>query len=83
MKKASKPTSEIAKEILENDNREREAIAILLDKYIGKDDRLLVQKTIMGNTEAYIGSVTLEWLDSHVRFASQLPLFRQKFDKYL
>ena len=80
MKKASKPTSEIAKEILENDNREREAIAILLDKYIGKDDRLLVQKTIMGNTEAYIGSVTLEWLDSHVRFASQLPLFRQKFD---
>ena len=78
MKKASKPTSEIAKEIVENDNREREAIAILLDKHIGKDDRLLVQKTMMGNTEAYIGSVTLEWLDSRVRFASQLPLFRQK-----
>ena len=80
MKKASKPTSEIAKEVLENDNREREAIAILLDKHIGRDDRLLVQKTQMGNTEAYIGSVTLEWLDSRVRFASQLPLFRQKFD---
>ncbi|MGB3511837.1 MAG: DGQHR domain-containing protein [Microcoleaceae cyanobacterium] len=80
MKKASKLTAEIAKEVLENDNREREAIAILLDKHIGRDDRLLVQKTQMGNTEAYIGSVTLEWLDSRVRFASQLPLFRQKFD---
>ncbi|MBS9772435.1 MAG: DGQHR domain-containing protein [Trichodesmium erythraeum GBRTRLIN201] len=80
IKKANKPTSEIAKEILENDNREKEAIAILLDKHIGKDNRLLVQKTMMGNTEAYIGSVTLEWLDSRVRFASQLPLFRQKFD---
>jgi hypothetical protein len=34
----------------------------------------------MGNSEAYIGSVTLEWLDSRVRFASQMPLFRQKFD---
>ena len=51
MKKTNKPTSEIAKEILENDNREREAIAILLDKHIGKDDRLLVQKTMMGNTK--------------------------------
>ncbi len=34
----------------------------------------------MGNTEAYIGSVSLEWLDSRVRLASKLPLFREKFD---
>lgn len=42
MKKVSKFILEIVKEILENDNWEREVIVILLDKYIGKDDRLLV-----------------------------------------
>lgn len=80
MKKSTKETAEIAKEILEQDNKEREAIALLLEKHLGKDNQLLVQKTRMGNTEAYIGSATLEWLDSRVRFASQLTLFRQKFD---
>jgi DGQHR domain-containing protein len=80
MKKSTKETAEIAREILERDNKEREAIALLLEKHLGKDNQLLVQKTRMGNTEAYIGSATLEWLNSRVRFASQLPLFRQKFD---
>lgn len=72
--------ADLASQILEQEKKEREAIAFLLDKYLGRDDRLLVQKTKMGSTEAYIGCVTLEWLDSKVRFASQLPLFRQKFD---
>lgn len=58
----------------------QQALAKLLDEYLGKSDHLLVQRTQMGSTEAFIGSVTLEWLDSKVRFASQLPLFRQKFD---
>ena len=58
----------------------QKTLAELLDKYLGKSDRLFVQRTQMGSTEAFIGSVTLEWLDSKVRFASQLPLFRQKFD---
>jgi DGQHR domain-containing protein len=58
----------------------QQTLAELLDEYLGKSDRLLVQRTQMGSTEAFISSVTLEWLDSKVRFASQLPLFRQKFD---
>ncbi|MGE5655639.1 MAG: DGQHR domain-containing protein [Actinomycetota bacterium] len=80
MTSAPDSTVDLASQILEQEKREREAIAFLLDKYLGRDDRLLVQKTQMGSTEAYVGSVTLEWLDSKVRFASQLPLFRQKFD---
>lgn len=52
----------------------------LLNKYFGKEDYLLVQKTRMGGGEGYLGSVTLEWLESRVKFASQLPLFRHKFD---
>ncbi|NEP42926.1 MAG: hypothetical protein F6K35_28355, partial [Okeania sp. SIO2H7] len=53
MNKSNKETAEIAREILEQDNKEREAIALLLEKHLGKDNQLLVQKTRMGNTEAY------------------------------
>lgn len=74
------PADELVSKILEKENSDRQEIALLLDNYLGKDDRIFVQKTQMGNSEAYIGSVTLEWLDSRVRFASQMPLFRQKFD---
>ncbi|MGK7874510.1 MAG: DGQHR domain-containing protein [Xenococcaceae cyanobacterium] len=74
------PTDNLASQILERDNQERQAIALLLDRYLSKKDQILVQKTQMGTTEAFIGTVTLEWLASRVRFASQLPLFQQKFD---
>jgi len=68
------PADDLASKILEKENSDRQEIALLLDNYLGKDDRIFVQKTQMGNSEAYIGSVTLEWLDSRVRFASQMPL---------
>jgi DGQHR domain-containing protein len=80
MNSAANSTVDIASQILEQKNKERQALAQLLDVHLGRDNQLLVQKTQMGNTEAFISSVTLEWLDSRVRFASQLPLFRQKFD---
>ncbi|HIK33327.1 MAG TPA: DGQHR domain-containing protein [Oscillatoriales cyanobacterium M4454_W2019_049] len=44
--------------------------------------RLLVQKTQMGTTEAYLGAVTLEWLARRVGFASQLPLFQPHLDRH-
>lgn len=80
MNSPSNPPPDIASQILEQENRDRQAIALLLDRYLLRNDQILVQKTQMGNTEAFMGSVTLEWLDSRIRFASQLPLFRQKFD---
>lgn len=80
MSSPDKPKADIASQILEQDSQDRQALALLLDRHLARSDRLLVQKTQMGSTEAFIGSVTLEWLDSRVRFASQLPLFRQKFD---
>ncbi len=82
MNRPTDPTADLASQVLEQKRLERQALAELLDRHLGRDDQLLVQKTQMGNTEAFIGSVTLEWLDSRVRFASQLPLFRQKFDPH-
>ncbi len=51
-------------------------LAQLLDPLLNNPDQLLVQKTQMGGTEAYLGSVTLEWLSQRVQFASELPLFQ-------
>ena len=77
---SNQPTGDLASQILERENQERQAIALLLDRYLGKNDQILVQKIEMGGSEAYIGSVTLEWFASRVRFASRLPLLQSKFD---
>lgn len=73
--------NDLAKQILEQENQDRQALALLLDRHLARNDQILVQKTHMGTTEAFIGSVTLEWLAIRVRYASQLPLFQQKFDQ--
>ncbi|NEN96031.1 MAG: DGQHR domain-containing protein, partial [Moorea sp. SIO3I7] len=73
--------NDLAKQILEQESRDRQALALLLDRHLARNDQILVQKTHMGTTEAFIGSVTLEWLAIRVRYASQLPLFQQKFDQ--
>ena len=45
------------------------------------ENRLFVQTTQMGGTAAYLSSVTLEWLDLRVGFASELPLFQPHLDR--
>ncbi|MDB9316022.1 DGQHR domain-containing protein [Spirulina sp. CS-785/01] len=52
----------------------------LLDDLLTQSQSLLVQKTQMGSTEGYIGSVPLEWVAQRVQFAAELPLFQHKFD---
>ena len=69
--------SNMANEILEEEAKHRRALAMLLGKYASKTGELLVQKTSMGGTVAFLGSVTLEWFDQKVRFANALPLFRK------
>ncbi len=80
MNSPSDASSNIASQILERENQEKQALALLLDRYLARNDQIIVQKTEMGGTESYIGSVTLEWFATRVRFASRLPLFRQKFN---
>ncbi|RUR73287.1 DGQHR domain-containing protein [Chlorogloeopsis fritschii PCC 9212] len=77
---AAYPTADIASEYLERENKDKQVLAILLEKFMNQKDRILVQKTEMGGTEAYVGSVTLEWLAGRVRFASALPLLQQKYN---
>jgi DGQHR domain-containing protein len=77
---ASNPTSDIAREYLERENKEKEVLSLLLSSFLDKKDHILVQKTEMGGTEAYVGSVTLEWFAGRVHFASGLPLLQKKYN---
>jgi DGQHR domain-containing protein len=72
--------SEIARQYLARENKDKQVLALLLEKFLGKKDQILVQKTEMGGTEAYVGSVTLEWFAGRVRFASSLPLLQKKYN---
>ena len=71
---------QLTTEVLQRESQERQALSLLLDKYTTRKDKLFVQSAEMGGTQSYIGAVTLEWFAERVRFASQLPLFRQKVD---
>lgn len=67
-------------EHLEPKSQDKQLLSLLLEKFTNQKDQILVQKTEMGGKEAYVGSVTLEWFALQVRFASALPLFRQKYN---
>src|SRR5258707_140233 len=71
---------DLARNVLEQEEKNKRALALLLDRELANSKRTLVQRTIMGGTESYVGSVTLQWFAERVGFASELPLFRQKLD---
>ena len=72
---------EVVKATLEQDQRNRNALALLLDQYANQKDQYFVQRLEMGGTESFIGTVSLEWFALKVSFASELPLFNEKIDE--
>lgn len=72
--------TDITSRYIEQDNKDKNLLACVLNKYLGSNDQILVQKTQMGGIQAYIGSVTLEWFASRVDFASCLPLLQKKYN---
>jgi len=71
---------DVARRVLRQQDEELNALRVLLDRHLGDKDQLLVKKTMMGGTDAYLASVSLRWLAERVSFASELPLFREKID---
>ena len=51
--------NQLANEYLERENKDKQVLALLLERFLEKKDQILVQKTEMGGTEAYVGAVTL------------------------
>lgn len=71
---------DITNKIRQQDTEEKQALTLLLERYLSDQDQLFVQKTQMGTTQGYLSSVSLEWLARRVHFALELPLFRRKYD---
>lgn len=79
-KSASNSISAIAQEYLGRENKEKQVLTRLLDKFLAKKAQILVHKTEMGGTQAYVGSVSLEWFANRVHFANSLPLLQKKYN---
>lgn len=71
---------QLTADVLQRESTERQALALLLDKFTTRKDKLFVQTAEMGGTQSFLGAVSLEWFAERVRFASQLPLFTDKVD---
>ncbi len=72
--------NDITQQLLQKETKQKESLAFLLDRHLSRQGQLFVQTTRMGNTQGYLGSVSLEWLASRVYFTLQFPLFRRKYD---
>lgn len=76
------PISNICTQYEPSEGRDKKILSLLLDKYFSSGELIPVQRTEMGGTEAYVGSVTLEWFAHQVNFASYLPLLRHKYNPH-
>ena len=61
-------------------DEERELLRKMLDQYMDSRDWIPVMQSAMGQGSSYIASVTLDWLATRVRFAHELPIFKEKHD---
>ncbi|MEI2361844.1 DGQHR domain-containing protein [Priestia megaterium] len=64
----------------ELEKKRQEMIRNVLDKSL-EEERLLVQKSVMGKTEAYIGNANLRTVADNVKLFTELPLFTEKLNE--
>lgn len=67
-------------DVLQQDRKNRQALLILLDAQRERRDHLLTMDVRMGVTRSFMTSVSLEWLAQRVRFATELPMFKEYRD---
>lgn len=62
------------------EKRKQAALAKLLSEVLHYDGHVFVQKTRMGDSDSYVGSVSFRWVDKNVRLFTRLPMLRDKID---
>lgn len=62
--------------------RNRKALLILLDQERSKRDHQFGLSSRMGSSRSFVTSVSLGWAAQHIRFASDLPIFREWRDEF-
>ena len=66
--------------ILQRKERDREALALLLEQQREKAGHLLALQVPMGGIFSFITSVDLRWVAGNVSFPANLPMFGEKSD---
>ena len=71
----------IISDVIRQEDRDRQALAILLDRQREKKGHVLALRAHMGITPSYVTTVPLSWVAQHVRFAGDLPVFKGRVNK--
>lgn len=74
-------SEQVINDIMRMEERNRQALSLLLELQREKDGHLFALSTRMGETSSYITTVTLAWVVQNVHFAGELPIFKGKVDK--
>ena len=67
-------------DVLEQESKNRRALALLLDKERERQGHLVALACNMGVTRSYLASVSLEWVEQKVKYATELPIFKEYID---
>ena len=70
-------TDVIMEDIMKAQQREQIILSQLLEKLRSQKNHHLAFQVRMGEVSSYLTSTTLEWVASKVRFAADLPIFRE------
>lgn len=68
-------------DVMLREERNRQALSLLLEQQREKDGHLLALRLRMGQNPSYLATVSLGWVSQHVHFAGDLPIFKGKVDE--
>lgn len=71
----------ILEEEAQRKERRRRAFKELLDEQREKGNHVFALKAKMGATDSYVTTASLAWIENHVKFAADLPIFKGKSDQ--
>ena len=74
-------SDQVISDVMQMEERNRQALSLLLDLQREKDGHLFALSTRMGETSSYVTTVSLGWVVQNVHFAGDLPIFKGKVDK--
>ena len=72
---------EFITDTIEREERNRQVLSILLEQQREREGHLLALHSRMGEISAYVTTVDLAWVAQNVRFAADLPLFKDNGDR--
>ena len=76
----AKNLGDISTQVIEQKEKNREALKLLLDEQSKQQGHLLTVASKMGASRSFITSVSLEWIAEKLRYANQLSIFNEKKD---